>query len=318
MRGALVLVVLLVARAALADPVEEWAKGVPEDQQHAANKLFAEGNQLFAQQAHAPALEKYRAAIALWDHPMIRFNMAVTLIRLDRILEAADNLDRALRYGAAPFPTELYQQALDYQALIRGRLGVVDASCEQAGAHVLFDGKPWFDCPGKQSQRVMAGEHALVASLDGFITTTRRLVVVGGGTKTEQLRLVPIDTAVKLEYPYPRWIPWTTAGGGAAIALAGLGVWLWGRSQMDHFQSDFAQQCPTGCDASLPGMPALADERTAAHLKGEIGATLMIGGGAIAAAGVVGAYLDKPKRILPNIEVAPTSGGGIARARWRF
>jgi hypothetical protein len=162
----------------------------------------------------------------------------------------------------------------------------------------------------------MAGEHELVAEADGFITTSRRLVVAGGGTKSEQLQLVAIDAAVKLSYPYPRWIPWTTAGGGAAIALGGLGVWLWGRSQMDRFQSDFAQACPAGCDSSLAGMSALASERDSAHLKREIGATLMISGGVAAAAGIVGAYLDKPKRI--DVEVAPTSGGGVASARWRF
>jgi hypothetical protein len=317
LKRALILALLLVAGAALADPpVDDWSKGVSDDAQKQANLLLKEGNQLFAQQAHAPALAKYRAAIALWDHPMIRFNMAVTLIRLDRILEAADNLDRALRYGAAPFPPELYQQALDYQALIRGRLGTVEASCTQPGAHVLLDGKPWFDCPGKQAQRVMAGEHALVAEADGFITTSRRLVIAGGGAKSEPLRLVPIDAAVKLEYPYPRWIPWTTAGGGAAVALGGLGVWLWGRSQMDKFQSDFAQACPTGCD--LSSQPALASDRDSAHFKGEIGATLMITGVVSAAAGIVGAYLDKPKRVLPDVEVAPTSGGGVARASWRF
>ena len=81
-----------------------------------ANALFAEGNQLFAQQAHAPALEKYKAAIALWDHPLIRFNMAVTEIRLDRILEAADDLDERCATATTPFTPELYQQALDYQA----------------------------------------------------------------------------------------------------------------------------------------------------------------------------------------------------------
>src|SRR5439155_6363082 len=91
-----------IARAEAPKP---WSQGVPEATQQRANALFAEGNQLFAQQAHGPALDKYHAAIALWDHPLIRFNMAVTLIRLDRVLEAADELDRALRYGAQPFTT---------------------------------------------------------------------------------------------------------------------------------------------------------------------------------------------------------------------
>ena len=127
-----------------------WAEGVPQDTQDKASALYEEGNQLFAQQAHAPALEKYKAAIALWDHPLIRFNMAVTEIRLERILEAADDLEQALRYGDKPFKPELYQQALDYQALVKGRVGFIEATCDQAGAHLLLDGKPWFDCPGHE------------------------------------------------------------------------------------------------------------------------------------------------------------------------
>src|ERR1700733_8189364 len=116
----LVIAIVLILSTHRAGAEPEWAKGVPAETQAQANKLFAEANQLFAQQAHAPALEKYRAAIALWDHPMIRYNMAVTLIRLDRILEAADNLEKALRFGQTPFSTpELYQQALDYQALVK-------------------------------------------------------------------------------------------------------------------------------------------------------------------------------------------------------
>ena len=76
--------VVLLALAGTAYADDPWAQGVPLANQKAANKLFAEANQLFAQQAHGPALEKYKAAIAIWDHPLIRFNMAVTEIRLDR------------------------------------------------------------------------------------------------------------------------------------------------------------------------------------------------------------------------------------------
>src|SRR5690606_37398674 len=120
---------------------------------------FAEANELFSQQAHQPAIEKYKEALAAWDHPLIRFNMAVSLVRLDRILEAAEALDSALRFGQAPFTPEEHQRALDYQRLVGGRIGNVEASCDQDGVQVLLDGKPWFQCPGTQKLRVMAGEH---------------------------------------------------------------------------------------------------------------------------------------------------------------
>jgi hypothetical protein len=306
---------LALTSAAAAEPTTRWSQGVPEATQAKANKLFAEANQLFAEQAHAPAVEKYRAALALWDHPMIRFNLAVTLVRLDRILEAADELDRALRFGNEPFPKELYQQALDYKALIKGRVGQVEASCDQSGVRVLLDGKPWFDCPGKHEQRVLAGPHAVVGERNGFLTSSQRLIAIGGETATAKVQLVPLEAAVKLEYPYPRWVPWTVAGGGAALSLAALGVWLSGRSQMDQFSTQLAMTCPSGCDLST--QPALAAERDSAELKGKIAASLAIVGGAATITGVVLVILDRPRRTLP-VEVVPTPGGAAAIASWRF
>lgn len=301
------------------EPPKPWAEGVPTQTQTQANQLFSEANQLFAQQAHAPALEKYAAAIALWDHPMIRFNMAVTMVRLDRILEAAETLEAALRFGTQPFTPELYQRALDYQRLVTGRIGTLTASCAQAGGQVQLDGKPWFSCPGKQTRRVMSGAHAIVAEAPGYLTISRKAVVEGGGAASEQLDLVAIDSAVRLVYPRPRWIPWTAAGLGVGVALGGFGVWFSGRRQLDRFESVFAQECPAGCEADLSMHQALADQRDGALLKGKIGVSMMIAGGVVAVTGVVWATVfNRARRVLPDMEVAPTSGGMTGAASWRF
>src|SRR5689334_8622895 len=90
--------ILLIAMTSVAFAEQPWETGISKTQRDKANALFAEGNQLFAQQAHQPAIEKYKEALKEWDHPLIRFNMAVSLVRLDRILEAAETLDAALRF----------------------------------------------------------------------------------------------------------------------------------------------------------------------------------------------------------------------------
>lgn len=317
MKLVLALVLVLAPRAVRADDAPDpWEAGVPLEQRTKANALFAEANQLFAQQAYGPAFEKYKAAIALWDHPLIRFNMAVTEIRLDHILDAADDLDKALHYGEAPFTHELYGQALDYQALVKKQVGELEVSCTQAGAHVQVDGKPWLACPGSAKQRVLAGAHAVVAESEGFMTQSRQVIVAGGATATSAIELVPIATAVKLVYPYNRMLPLAIGGGGAALALGGLGVWFLGSRQMDRFQSDLTKQCPTGC--VIADHPSLADEHDSAQLKGKIGIAMMAVGGAAAVTGVVLAVLDKPKRITPPVEVAPTAGGAMAVLRGRF
>ena len=319
-RTCIVLVVMAFSTVASAEV--PWAQGVSKENQTKANALFAEANQLFAQQAHKPALEKYKQAIELWPHPLIEFNMGVTLVRLDLYLEAAETLDKALRYGQQPYPSpEQYQQAVDYQKLIAGRVGTVEAGCDQKDAHVLLDGKPWFSCPGKQKLRVMAGEHVIVGESKGFMTISKRVVVAGGATASHTIELLPLDAVVKLEYPSPRWLPWTTAGIGAAVGLGGLGFWFAGRSQMDRFEADFAMLCPTGCDKDLDTNPTerqLADQRDSAQLKGKIGISMMAAGGAITISGVVWAIMNRPKRVLPKMEVSPNEGGATARASWRF
>lgn len=297
-----------------------WAQGVPQDVQDKASALYEEGNTLFGQQAHAPALEKYREALALWDHPLIRFNLAVTEIRLERILEAADDLDKALRYGDKPFKAELYQQALDYQALVKGRVGFIEASCDQGGARLLLDGKPWFDCPGTKKIRVLAGEHAIVGEKQGFLTSSSKVVVAGGATVQHKAKLVPLDSAVVLKYPYRRWIPWTMTAMGFAVGLGGVGTWFLGKNQMDQFEADFATQCMNGCEPGLtdPSHRALAAQRDSAVLKGQIGIGMMAVGGGVMVTGLVLAILNRPTRILPNVEVAPKSGGAVTSFGWRF
>jgi len=182
----ILVLVLVLAPRAYADE-DPWARNVPRAQQEQANALFAEANQLFAQQAHGPALDKYKAAIALWDHPLIRFNMAVTEIRLDHLLDADVDLEKALSYGEAPFTPELYRQALDYRTLVKKQIGTIEATCSQPNVRIQLDGKPWFQCPGTQKTRVLAGEHALVGDRDGYITQSRQLVVLGGGARSERL-----------------------------------------------------------------------------------------------------------------------------------
>jgi hypothetical protein len=292
-----------------------WSTGVSDDTQARANALFAEANDLFAQQKHAPALDKYRAAVALWNHPMIQFNMAVTLIHLDRVLEADEALDEALRFGAVPFTPELYQQALAYKLLLRGRVGTIAATCTQAATQVMLDGNPWFRCPGVQQKRVLAGPHEIVGERAAYLTTSKQVLVAGGETAHQLIALVPIDGATLVTYPQPRWMPYGTLGGGAAIGVAGVVIWLVGRNGIDQYRTDLQSQCPSGCVLATGSQ--LADERHRAQLEAHAGTGLMIGGGAVAVGGAVWAWLDaRGKRVIP-LEVAPPPDGAGAVASYR-
>jgi hypothetical protein len=299
-----------------------WADGVSKDSQQKANALFAEANQLFAQQAHAPALDKYRAAIALWDHPLIEFNMAVTLVRLDRILEAADALDKALRFDQAPFPTtEQYQQAIDYQRLVAGRVGTISVTCQQQGATMLLDGKPWFTCPGTQTVRVLAGEHVVVGEAKGFMTVSRRTVVTGASSIAGTYTFLPLDEVGTLEYPSPRWLPWTVTASGAVLALGGAAFWVAGNTQMERFRTDYEDLCRDSCDEDLDTNATerqLAAQRDGAYLKNHVGIAMLSVGGAIVVGGAVWTIFNRPRRVVPTLEVSPSSGAMRASLGWQF
>ena len=125
MRLLLALVAACVALAppARAEPDERpWAAGVPAERQEEARRRYDEGNLLFEQEKYAQALSIYRGAVELWDHPAIRYNMAVALIHLDQPLAAYENLASALRFGAEPLQADVYTQAQTYRKLLLGQL----------------------------------------------------------------------------------------------------------------------------------------------------------------------------------------------------
>jgi hypothetical protein len=87
---------------------------------------------------------------------------------------------------------------------------------------------------------------------------------------------------------------------------------------MDQFEADFAMRCPTGCRADLSDQPDLARDRDSAELKGTIAVGMWVSGTGIVIGGVAWAIVNRPKEILPTMEVQPTNGGVAARVGWRF
>ncbi len=316
MKSAVIAALLCTARLAAADAPWDRARS-PADRDR-ANKLFAEANELYGKGAHGAALEKYKQVIALWDHPSVHFNMAVALIKLDRILDAADELDAALKYGDEPFSPDEYAQILEKKRLVRGRVGDVTVSCEQEDVQVLLDAKPWFTCPGTRTQRVLADEHLVVGEATGFATYSRRIHLTGGASEMLKLELRSFDDGAMYEYPTPRWIPWTVAGAGAAIVLGGFGMWIAARDQTESFEQAFERECPNRCETDLSEHPALRDQRDSAALKSDISTAMFVGGGAIVVAGTVWAILNRPRRVSPSVEVAPTADGVQTMIRGRF
>ena len=63
-----------------------------------------------------------------------------------------------------------YEQALNYQQLLRKQIGEVELSCAQDGVTVKLDGKLVLTGPGTTRALLLLGEHQLVASKQGLRT----------------------------------------------------------------------------------------------------------------------------------------------------
>lgn len=171
-----------------ASQVRPWAKGVEERHQSAALQLYGEGNREFLELRFASALIKYREAIKYWDHPAIRYNMAVALMNLGQILEAQQNLELGLAYGAAPLDEETYKQGLRHRATLRSQLAHFELSCLDPGVEVVLNGRHIFTSPKTERQFLLPGRYQLIATRDGFLSLSTAFEIAAGKLNSYQIR----------------------------------------------------------------------------------------------------------------------------------
>lgn len=312
MRAVLVLLCLM-AGVAHADTAEPWKVGVTEDQKKQAKVLLDEGNTLFVDKNYAEALAKYQAAIKVWDHPAIRFNVVRCLIQLLRPDEAAEELKLALKYGAAPLEEAVYAEAVAYEKLLANQVADVAITCAK-GVTVTLDGARII-C-GVQ-KRVKPGRHQLVGAREGFLTKTLEVVAVGGETQKVDVALIALDqVTAAIEHRWPTWIPWVVFGGGLAIVGAGGLVELQAQANMNAHRREVQLQCGT--------MPCVVDasQKDRAELQDKIAVTVMVVGAATAVSGGVMLYLNRGRTVYrespTRLTAVPLPGGGAVTLWGRF
>ena len=298
------------------ETAEPWKTGVSLQAQDRANGLFAQGTDLFAKQAFPQALAAYEEALAVWDHPRFRFHQAVVLVRLDRVLDAASSIDSALRFGAAPFTPEVYGQVLQYQKLVQGNVGTLEATCTQAGAQMLLDSKMWFQCPGTQSQRVLIGDHVVYAELPRFVARPTHVTVTANARVRAEVAVVPLEQAFEHKRRFPIWAPWTILGSGVAVGIAGIAFAVSGHDKVNEYDNAIASRCAVnGC--SQEDLAALQPLLDSGQFRSGLGTAGIIVGSAAVIGGFVMAMLNRPTPSL-RVEFRGAGGGAAASAAWRF
>jgi hypothetical protein len=289
---------------------QPWATGVSEEAKAAAKALLNEGNELFLEHKYADALDRYRRAIARWDHPAIRFNAVRCLIQLDRPAEAAENLELALKYGPAALEEAVYAEAIAYKKLLVSQVGEVSVQCEQPGVVVSLDAEPAVHCPGTATKRVAPGRHIVVGTKQGFITSSNDVVVVGGKTEHVAVSLVPLTSGGVVVHRWPNWIPWVVFGGGLAVVGTGLLLENVASGRMDEYDRALVRDCAaSGCG---PGHPVPADDQqleSSAKNYSAAGAVALTAGAAGAITGAVMLYLNRGQLVYKDVEITPVRGG---------
>jgi tetratricopeptide (TPR) repeat protein len=312
-----------VAVPAAADDPESgetpWSRGVSAEQKQTAQRLLEEGNDLFVLNKHVEALARYQEAIASWDHPAIRFNVVRTLIALERPLEAYENLEKALAYGKEPLEEQVYAEALNYRTLLAGQIAELEVSCQQDGVKISVDGAPYLDCPGSRTQRIVPGAHAVVGTREGFMTSTRDVILLPGKREPVEVRLETLAEATETRQRWATWKPWAVAGGGAVLAGLGVLVNLDAAARMDQFERDVATRC---ADQGCPEGTLDTSVESTAILENRVAIGMMIAGGAVVIAGVTLVILNRPETYVPEskTQVVPTvsgDGAGVSLiGRW--
>jgi len=296
--------------------VTPWSRGVSESAQKRALALFEDGNEFLEQQKYTEAVDKYEQALSIWDHPNIRFNMAICLINMRQLLTAWDHLQEALRYGDAPLGKTLYAQAMTYVAVLESSLAELTVRSSQSGIKVMVDGVLALDGPGEHSMKLLAGKHQLVASRPGYTTSSRALDLPAGKPEVEQIALELEKVKVQrdnYERRWSWWVPWSLEGGAAALALVATGVYASARTDMAHYDEGLQMRCPpSGCTAIPSDLQA---QYTHARRISGVAIGMWVGAGAVAITGGVMAVMNRPIKVeghtaTPSVAVARDYVGG--------
>jgi len=291
-----------------------WAKGVSVEQQRAANERFLAGNALLKESFFAEAANKYREALAHWDHPGIHYNLGLALLTLDQPVETHEHLKKALAYGAAPLDADKFDHAKNLLLVINGQLADVEVTCSETGATVRLDGQVLFQAPGKYKGLVRRGEHTVTASKPGY-ETSQRTQTLGSATTIIDLKLYRPDDLVGHKRRWSMVGPVAVTAGGALLLGAGALFTLQSRAKFQDFDASISSRpdCSTGC---VPN-----DEEKSLHDQGNTFKTLAavsyISGGAVLAGGIVllimnreTTYRLEPGASSARLSVVPSVGPG--------
>jgi hypothetical protein len=240
--------------------------------------------------------------------PAFYFNLALAEINLGQYLDARDNLERAIAYGAEPLRADRFEEATKQLAEVQRHLGRIHVSCATPGAEVTLDGVTLFTGPGNREVWVTARAHELTAKKPEYGTQAKRVTIAPGAR--EAVTLSPRKLVE--DRPWALWKPWTVVGAGAAIAVAGGVLHVVAANDFDSYDRGFVGlPCAMkGCSESQIEEldPRLSAMLGRARREQNIAVGAYVVGGAAIAAGAVLLYLNRP-HLMEREDMSPNGKG---------
>jgi tetratricopeptide (TPR) repeat protein len=265
-----------------------WYVGVSEERQQKARALFREGRELHRQLMLGEARAKYEEALTHWDHPQLRLYLGRVLVRIGLPLLAYENLQKALQWGPGALDQEDEKEArAELRALTQKELASLKIRCDEPGAAVMLDGKPWFRGPGFERRAVTPGEHIITAKKVGYYTVVKPVVVLAGKEASGEAKL-SVDRTLT-ERLWPAWQPWAVVGAGAAVSLLGVGLQLQANKDRDEAERKLQTICGGSC------APSSAGGYDRSQLENRVAIGSLIVGGAVLVTGAVMVVMNLPR-----------------------
>lgn len=298
------LVVSVLGTVPRAARAQDSAVDCPDPTPTACGRYqFEAGTAAFERGDFADAAARFRAAMAQRPHPVIRFNLAVALLRLGQPSAAIAELDQV---GKDP----------DADAALKARAERERRVAEQAQAHIYFklsdpsrervelDGNP-VNLSADQDLTLEPGNHHVRVISNAAVVLDQELELAAGervelrvGERSRRIDVVvvPMPAAAPPPPPVkPRPAPpppapsglspaWFYAGVGATVLLTGFTVW----SGIDtrHAYSDYQRDLPALSQTE-------ADARVDSGHARELRTNLLLTGSLLCGAGsaVLGIWL---------------------------
>lgn len=321
------------------------ARAQPSDLDR-ARTLFDEAGELERRGEWAAAQDRLRAALRIRETPHLRYALGWALENSDRLIEARTEYEVALRLAQRGGADEVSRLASTRIGEVDRKIPLVQIRVKGALAkdtHVLVDGREVKVHGDLGTLPVDPGTRTVRIERNGKSPSEESVSVQPGVLKVVEVagdEGAVVDT-VPAFVPDNRGrgttVPWVLVGGGSALALGGVLLFVASSSDVSERDAKLQQWCVAtacvgGTTATRPETTEAAAYRREAYDAASQGNTKQMLGAVLGGVGIagiaVGAYMliknreqtDAPRaaRAGLRIDASPLPGGGVAGASLVF